>query len=205
MLSLTSRWFVEPNGNRNGPNAVSLSYQVGNGPMVFATLELGGRCVRQVQDGEAHIQQNNRERPVMLCLSVSVFGSCKKARAFSAVHQFPQDRLVTEVLSQEPSSSAHRVFWIMDNGSAHRGQKSIDRLKSQWPDAILVHTPIHASWLNQAEIYFCVVQGKVLQPNNLSCLAELEQRLLAFQIITIVLPDRGGSPPSVGLQTTRLL
>jgi len=50
--------------------------------------------------------------------------------------------------------SARRVFWIMDNGSAHRGQKAIDRFHAQWPNAILVHTPVHASWLNQVEIYF---------------------------------------------------
>jgi hypothetical protein len=43
-----------------------------------------------------------------------------------------------------------------------------------------VHTPIHASWLNQAEIYLSVVQRKVLQPNDFADLAFLEERLLAF-------------------------
>jgi DDE superfamily endonuclease len=93
----------------------------------------------------------------------------------------PTDRLVAEVMSQEPYKSARRVFWIMDNCSAHRGQKAVDRLRSQWPNTILVHTPIHASWLNQVEIYFSIVQRKVLTPNDFSSLAELEQRLLAFQ------------------------
>jgi hypothetical protein len=36
--------------------------------------------------------------------------------------------------------------------------------------------------LNQIEIYFSVVQRKVLTPNDVSSLAELEQRLLAFQV-----------------------
>ena len=36
--------------------------------------------------------------------------------------------------------------------------------------------------LNQIEIYFSIVQRKVLTPNDFSSLAELEQRLLAFQI-----------------------
>ena len=45
-----------------------------------------------------------------------------------------------------------------------------------------IHTPIHASWLNQVEIYFSIVQRKVLTPNDFSSLAELEQRLLAFQV-----------------------
>ena len=69
----------------------------------------------------------------------------------------------------------------MDNCSAHRGQKAMDRLKSQWPNAILVHTPIHASWLNQVEIYFSIVQRRLLTPNDFTSLAELEDRLLRFQ------------------------
>ena len=84
-------------------------------------------------------------------------------------------------MSQEPYQSARRVFWIMDNCSAHRGQKAAQRLCDKWPNAILVHTPVHASWLNQVEIYFSIVQRKVLTPNDFSSLVELEQRLLAFQ------------------------
>ena len=38
-----------------------------------------------------------------------------------------------------------------------------------------------ASWLNQIEIYFSIVQRKVLIPNDLTDLAEVEQRLLGFQ------------------------
>lgn len=105
-----------------------------------------------------------------------LFGRCEPKNGIA-----PTDRLVAEVMSQEPYKSAHRVFWIMDNCSAHRGQKAIDRFRSQWPNAVLVHTPIHASWLNQIEIYFSIVQRKVLTPNDFSSLAELEQRLLAFQ------------------------
>jgi len=63
---------------------------------------------------------------------------------------------------------------------AHRGQKAAERLRSNWPSVVLVHTPIHASWLNQIEIYFSVVQRKVLSPNDFSSLAELQERLLAF-------------------------
>jgi DDE superfamily endonuclease len=80
----------------------------------------------------------------------------------------------------EPYSKAHRVFVIVDNGSAHRGQRSIDRLQGTWPNLTLVHTPIHASWLNQAEIYFSIVQRKVLTPNDFHDLDTLQQRLLAF-------------------------
>ena len=105
-----------------------------------------------------------------------VFGRCEFENGIA-----PVDRLVSEVMSQEPYKSARRVFWIMDNCSAHRGQKAADRFRTQWPNAILVHTPTHASWLNQVEIYFSIVQRKVLTPNDFPSLADLEQRLLAFQ------------------------
>jgi DDE superfamily endonuclease len=92
----------------------------------------------------------------------------------------PFDALVEQFMSVEPYRKARRVFLIIDNGSAHRGQRSIDRLHGSWPNLIPVHTPVHASWINQAEIYFSVVQRKVLTPNDLPDLATLEQQLLAF-------------------------
>jgi DDE superfamily endonuclease len=105
-----------------------------------------------------------------------VFGRCETKSGIA-----PVDRLIHEVMSQQPYKSARRVFWIMDNCSAHRGQRAADRLRSQWPNLLLVHTPIHASWLNQIEIYFSIVQRKVLTPNDFQSLNELEERLLAFQ------------------------
>ena len=105
-----------------------------------------------------------------------VFGRCEVKNGMA-----PVERLVSEVMNQEPYKSARRVFWIMDNCSAHRGQKAVDRFRSKWPNAILIHTPVHASWLNQIEIYFSIVQRKVLTPNDFPALAELEKRLLAFQ------------------------
>ena len=82
---------------------------------------------------------------------------------------------------QEPYRSATRVFWIMDNCSSHRGERCAERLRKRWPAIIVVHTPFHASWLNQVEIYFSVVQRKVLTPNDFASLAALEARLLRFQ------------------------
>jgi hypothetical protein len=54
-------------------------------------------------------------------------------------------------------------------------------MAKRWPTIIVVHTPVHASWLNQVEIYFSVVQRKALTPNDFHSLVELEDRLLAFQ------------------------
>lgn len=105
-----------------------------------------------------------------------VFGRCE---ATSGIEPF--NRLVDQVMSAEPYASARRVFWVVDNGSSHRGQASIDRLEGRWPNLRLVHLPVHASWLNQVEIYFSVVQPKVVAPNDFADLAEVETRLLAFQ------------------------
>lgn len=69
----------------------------------------------------------------------------------------------------------------MDNGSSHRGQACIQRLQQRWPTVIPVHTPVHASWLNQIGIYFSIVQRKVLTPNDLPSLVQLKERLMNFQ------------------------
>ena len=106
-----------------------------------------------------------------------VFGRCEVKSGIA-----PVNRLADEVMGQEPYRSARRVFWIMDNCSAHRGQKAANRLRDRWPNLILIHTPVHASWLNQVEIYFSIVQRKVLTPNDFSSLQELQQRLLAFSV-----------------------
>ena len=76
-----------------------------------------------------------------------------------------------------PYCDVRRVFWIVDNGSSHRGARAVERLQRQYPNLVLVH----ASWLNQIEIYFSIVQRKVLTPNDCESLADVEQRLLAFQ------------------------
>jgi DDE superfamily endonuclease len=91
------------------------------------------------------------------------------------------DRLVRQVMTKEPYRSARRVFWIVDNGSDHRGQASIDRLQGRWQNLILVHTPVHASWLNQAEIYHSIVQRKVLDPNDFDDTAEVARTLNSFE------------------------
>lgn len=93
----------------------------------------------------------------------------------------PFSRLVEQVMNTEPYASAQRVFWVVDNGSSHRGQSSVARMTTAWPAAQLVHLPVHASWLDQIEIYFSILQRKVLTPNDLTDLDALAERVLAFQ------------------------
>ena len=105
-----------------------------------------------------------------------VFGCCETATGIE-----PFGKLVAQVMEQEPYRSADRVFWIVDNGSSHRGAVASERLRSAWSNLILVHTPVHASWLNQIEIYFSILQRKVLPPNDFQSLDQLQRTILAFQ------------------------
>lgn len=107
---------------------------------------------------------------------VKVFGRCEPKTDIA-----PFMNLVTQVMTTEPYASAKRVFWIVDNGSSHRGQKAIDRLASTFPNAVMVHTPVHASWLSQVEIFFFIVQRKVVTPNDFTNLDEVRNRLRVFE------------------------
>ena len=105
-----------------------------------------------------------------------LFGHCEQTTGIEPFH-----RLVDLVMGQEPYRSADRVFWITDNGSSHRGDISVARLRQWYPNAILVHTPVHASWLNQIEIYFSILQRKVLTPNDFRDLVDLQTKIMDFQ------------------------
>lgn len=108
--------------------------------------------------------------------NMNLFGRCEPKTG-----KAPFARLVDDVMSTEPYHSAERVFWIVDNGSSHRGEKAAKELKEKHQNLILIHTPVHASWLNQIEIYFSIVQRKVLTPNNFNSTYEVEKQILLFQ------------------------
>jgi transposase len=104
-----------------------------------------------------------------------VFGRCEPKTGKAAF-----GRLVDDVMSQEPYRSARRVFWIVDNGSSHRGERAAQELRARHPSIVVVHTPVHASWLNQIEIYFSIIQRKVLTPNDCTSLGQLADRIIQF-------------------------
>lgn len=107
---------------------------------------------------------------------MKIFGRCEPQTGKAAFW-----RLVDDVMSQNPYACAERVFWIVDNGSSHRGEKAALELKEKYPQLTLLHLPIHASWLNQIEIYFSILQRKVLTPNDFENTKVLAARILAFQ------------------------
>ena len=108
-----------------------------------------------------------------------VMGRCEATTGIE-----PFGRLVAQVMQEEPYRSAERVFWVVDNGSSHRGEAAARRLVQAYGNAILVHTPVHASWLNQVEIYFSLVQRKVLTPNEFASLRQIEARLRLYEELT---------------------
>lgn len=105
-----------------------------------------------------------------------VFGRCESKTGIA-----PFNRLLTQIMNQAPYGDAKRVFLIIDNASAHRADRCIQRLQAAFPNIVPVHLPVHASWLNQIELYFSIVQRKVLTPNHFDCTDAVADRLLRFQ------------------------
>ena len=93
----------------------------------------------------------------------------------------PFGLLVDQILTQPPYREAMRLFLLVDNGSSHRGQAAIRRMHQRDPRIHLVHTPVHASWLNQVEIYFSMIQRKVLTPNDFENLDAIRLRLALYE------------------------
>jgi transposase len=88
--------------------------------------------------------------------------------------------LMGTVMEKPEYKNAPRVFVVVDNGSDHRGAKAAERLRKAHPNAVMIHTPVHASWLNQVEIFFSVIQKKVVSPNDFPSLEKLSETLLSF-------------------------
>jgi hypothetical protein len=108
-----------------------------------------------------------------------VMGRCEPATGIA-----PFGRLVAQVMGRPEYRRAPRVFWVVDNGSSHRGEVAVRRMLAAHPNAVLVHLPVHASWLNQVEIYFSLVQRKVLTPNDFADLRAVETRLRLHEELT---------------------
>ncbi len=143
------------------------------------------RCHPSLPPGRARMMRVNHDyhrRGAVAYLAAydvhraKVFGRCEHTTGI-----VPFEALVEQVMTQEPYKSAERVFWVVDNGSSHRGAKAIDRLAEQFPNAVMVHTPVHASWLNQVEIFFSIIQRKALSPNDFTDTDAITQRLADFE------------------------
>jgi hypothetical protein len=91
------------------------------------------------------------------------------------------NQLVNLVMTQPPYNTARRVFWVVDNGGSHHPSTFPARLASMHEHAIAINLPIHASWLNQIELYFSILERKALTPRDFNDRYEMAQRILAFE------------------------
>jgi transposase len=143
------------------------------------------RCHPSLPPGRARVMRVNHEYERGGAVAYLAAYDVHRARVFGrcapSTGIVPFMALAEQVMTCEPYASAERVFWVVDNGSSHRGQAAIDRLVRRFPNAVMVHTPVHASWLNQVEVFFSVVQRKVVSPNDFTDLDEVEQRLADFE------------------------
>ena len=143
------------------------------------------RCHPTLAPGAARTMRVNHEYQRKGALAYLAAYDVHHARVFS--HRNPTTSIVAfmtlaeQVMTQEPYATAKRVFWVVDNGSSHRGQAAADRLTARFPNAVMIHTPIHASWLNQIEIYFSIIRRTALTPNDFTSLDQVEDRLTAFE------------------------
>ena len=167
------------NGKRLGPQEYVISSDE------KTSIQARCRCHPSLAPGASRMMRVNHEYERGGALAylaaydvhqARVFGRCAPSTGIA-----PFMALVEQVMTQQPYASAKRVFWVVDNGSSHRGKAAIDRLAARFTNAVMVHTPVHASWLNQVEIFFSVVQRKVVSPNDFTNLNEVEQRLTDFE------------------------
>src|SRR5437763_728323 len=176
VLDLYAGWWLGP---RLGPHDYVLSADE------KTSIQARERCHPSRPPGPGYLQQiefeYERRGAVQHLAAWAVRRAlvCGRCEAQTGIEPFGP--LVAPVIGQEPYHTAHRGFWIVDNGSSHRGQAAVERLQSPYPNLILVHLPLHASWLNQIEIYFSIIQRKVLTPHDFPNCAAVAERLAAFE------------------------
>ena len=140
---------------------------------IHATLPAAARPVRVEHEYERH-------GALALLAGLDVHTGKVFASTPGTTGIVPFMDLVGQVMTRPEYKNAPRVFVVVDNGSDHRGKKAADRLRKAHPNAVMIHTPVHASWLNQIEIFFSVIQKKVVSPNDFPSLEALSETLLAF-------------------------
>jgi transposase len=111
-----------------------------------------------------------------------VFGCCRDRRCFVDFQAFIQEVLIPEAIRRQVGI----ICLILDNGPTHAPKQleswlAQQQTEQQWPFQIkLFWLPKYASWLDQIEIWFSILQRKVLSPNHFESVTHLKQVLLDF-------------------------
>ena len=109
-------------------------------------------------------------------------GQCATRKRFVDFQAFLQQVLVPEARRR----GVQRVALVLDNGPTHAPKQLECWLQEQaheqqWGLTFQVYwLPTNASWLDQMEIWFSVLQRKLLQPNHFTSTMDLEQAILDF-------------------------
>jgi transposase len=82
-----------------------------------------------------------------------------------------------DLIDQTPADM--ELHCIVDNLSAHLTEKT-DILLEHNPRVHLHFTPTHASWLNQVELFFSILERRLLRRGEFSSLDQLTRRVIAF-------------------------
>lgn len=152
---------------------------------VKTSIQARKRChpTTPPESGQVMRVEHEYERCGALNYIASFFPQTGHASGRCAPHKTREDfqGLVHQVMALPGPRKATRVFWVVDNGSEHRPTTFPEWLKNAYPSAVPVFLPTHASWLNQIEIYFGIVETKVLRPNDVASLPLLAERILKFE------------------------
>jgi transposase len=111
-----------------------------------------------------------------------VRGCCRARKRFGDFQVFFWQCIVPEALQR----GVREIRLILDNGPTHAPKRLADWLDAECETHELPFTvqvvwlPTYASWLDQLEIWFSILQRKVLCPNHFGDRLTLEHRLLAF-------------------------
>ena len=71
------------------------------------------------------------------------------------------------------------IHVVLDNGSSHCS-KYTKAWFAEHPRWVVHYTPPHASWVNQVELFFSILQRKVIRNGNFTSRQDLIDKLLAF-------------------------
>lgn len=86
-------------------------------------------------------------------------------------------RFLDTVIAKYPSGD---IYLIVDNLNIHCGPEIEAWCARNGGRVRFVYTPKHASWVNQIEIWFSILQRRVIRYGSFSSVRELEDRLRAF-------------------------
>lgn len=111
-----------------------------------------------------------------------VFGQCRTRKRFSDFQSF----ITSELVPAAQQRGVHTVALLLDNGTTHapkqlEGWLAQQSAKKRWGVSFQVYwLPKNASWLDQIEIWFSILQRKLLEPNHFTSTDALEQAIGEF-------------------------